>query len=51
MLHLDCGLILPEMHLESGWFNYKDCAHASFVKGIHAQTLYTVRLKSSFNCN
>ena len=50
MLHLDCGLILLQMHLESGWFNCKDYVHACFVKGICAWTLYTIRLKTSFIC-
>ena len=51
MLHLDYGLILPEMHLKSDWFSCKDYAHARFVKGIQAQTLSTIKLKSSFDCN
>ena len=51
VLHLDLGLILPQMHLKSGWFSYKNYAHTDFVEGIYAETLCTNKLKTSFNCD
>ena len=51
VMHSDFGLILPQMHLNSGWFSCKDYTYAGFVEDIHTWTLCTNRLKISFNCN
>ena len=49
MLHIDFGMILAQMHLQSGGFSCKDCSHAGFVEVILAWTLGTVTLESSFD--
>ena len=51
MLHVDFGMILVQMHLQSGGFRCKDCSHTGFVEIILAWTLEAIRLGSSFNCN